>query len=109
MKIGLITHYMPPHMGGIERVADMLFAAYAHRGFEVRWVASRDPAESPVREGGRVRVPCWNGLEHWLLVPVARCGLSAWREVRSLARWAYLLHVHDCLYPGSSLGLAFGR
>jgi glycosyltransferase involved in cell wall biosynthesis len=109
MKIGLITHYMPPHSGGIERVAEMLFTAYAHRGLEVRWVASRVPEGAATQEGDRIRVPCWNGLEQRLGVPVPVWGVPAWREVMKLAVWADVLHVHDCLYPGSALGVLFGK
>ena len=109
MKIGLITHYMLPHHGGIERLTETLFTAYAAQGFEVRWVASLDPADAPRREGGRIRVPCWNGLERRLGIPVPLWGPPAWREVKRLARWADVLHVHDCLYVGSALGVAFGR
>jgi glycosyltransferase involved in cell wall biosynthesis len=108
MKIGLITHYMPPHNGGIERVAEMLFTAYTTRGFEVRWLASRDPGDTPPREGDRIRVPCWNGLECRLGVPVPLWGPWAWAEVRRLAHWADVLHVHDCLYPGSVLAAVLG-
>lgn len=108
MKIGLITHYMPPHSGGIERVAETLLSAYTDRGFDVRWVASRDPVGAPSREGARIRVPCWNGLEDRLGVPVPLWGPTAWSEVKRLAGWADVLHVHDCLYPGSVLAMAFG-
>jgi glycosyltransferase involved in cell wall biosynthesis len=109
LKIGLVTHYMPPHHGGIERVAETLFTAYMDRGFDVRWVASRDSNDAPSREGERIRVPCWNGLEGRLGVPVPLWGPSAWSEVRRLACWADVLHVHDCLYPGSVLAVTFGR
>ena len=101
MRIGLVTHYMPPHMGGIERVAEGLFTGYRQHGHETRWIASRAPAEAPATEDGRMRVPCWNGPERRLGVPVPIWGAQGWRAVRELARWADALHVHDCLYPGS--------
>jgi D-inositol-3-phosphate glycosyltransferase len=108
MRVGLITHYMPPHHGGIERVAEMLYSAYKRHGLEVRWLASRDPADALPREEDRIRVPCWNSLERRLGVPMPLWGPPAWTEVRRLACWADVLHVHDCLYPGSVLAVAFG-
>lgn len=96
-----MTHYMPPHLGGIERVAEGLFTGYRQRGHETRWVASREPAGAPAAEDGRLRVPCWNGPERRLGVPLPVWGARGWRAVRELARWADALHVHDCLYPGS--------
>jgi glycosyltransferase involved in cell wall biosynthesis len=36
-------------------------------------------------------------------------GIRASREVRRLALWADVLHVHDCLYPGSALGVLLGQ
>jgi glycosyltransferase involved in cell wall biosynthesis len=109
MKIGVITHYMPPHVGGIELMAESLGRAYAAAGHEVRWLASRAPAATSWREPGRIRVRCWNGLEARLGVPWPVWGPSAAREVARLCRWADLLHIHDCLYAGSLLAIAFAR
>ncbi len=109
MRIGLVTHYMPPHMGGIERAAESLCRGYQLSGHAVRWVASRAPSSAARREDFRIRVGCWNVLERWFGVPLPIWGLEAWRAVNALARWADVLHVHDCLYPGSVLGVALGR
>jgi D-inositol-3-phosphate glycosyltransferase len=109
LKIGIVTHYMPPHMGGIELVAETLFAAYAAAGCEVRWVASRAPANTQPREPGRIRVPCWNGLERRLGVPWPLWGPAGVREIAALVRWADVLHIHDCLYLGSALTVLFAR
>ena len=76
MKIGIVTHYMPPHIGGIELVADSLYRAYLAAGFEARWVAAREPKTAPAREDGRIRVRCWNGLESKLGVPWPVLGLE---------------------------------
>jgi glycosyltransferase involved in cell wall biosynthesis len=111
MRIGLVTSYMQPHHGGIEQVAEQLFLAYSSREFEVRWVASRIPRTAAAREGGRIRVPCWNGFESLLGIPVPLWGYSGLRELAKLSRWANVLHVHDCLYPSSALAtfLAHGQ
>jgi glycosyltransferase involved in cell wall biosynthesis len=109
MKTGLVTHYMPPHHGGIERVAETLFSGYARAGMDVRWVASRVPITTPARQGKRVRVSCWNALERVLGVPVPIWGRQGWRELSALVDWADALHVHDCLYPGSVLTVTLAR
>ena len=109
MRIGIVTHYMPPHIGGIEIVADSLFRAYRAAGFEVRWVAAREPATMEAREDGRIRVPCWNGLENQLGVPWPILGIEGRLEVNRLVRWADLLHVHDCLYEASAAAVLLAR
>ena len=109
MKTGLVTHYMPPHHGGIERVTETLFSGYARAGIEVRWVASRVPVTAPAREGQRVRVSCCNAPERFIGVPVPLWGRQGWRELSALVDWADALHVHDCLYPGSALAVMLAR
>ena len=107
-KIGIITHYMPPHIGGIEIVADHLFRAYKTGGCEVQWLASRVPSSSATREDGRIRVACLNWLEKFG-IPRPIWGLSALSGVLGMVKWADVLHVHDCLYPGSIWGVSLGR
>ncbi|MBI3458000.1 MAG: glycosyltransferase family 4 protein [Candidatus Rokubacteria bacterium] len=109
LRIGMVTHYMPPHIGGIELLADSLGRAYAAAGHEVRWVASRVPADAAPGELGRIRVSCWNGLERRLGVPWPVWGPAGARELARLCRWADVLHVHDCLYLGSLLTVALAR
>src|SRR5262249_26095742 len=92
VRVGLVTHYMPPHPGGIERVAETLFAGYARAGLEVRWVSSRSPVTEPHLEDRRVRVACCNVLESILGVPVPLWGRQAWREMAALTKWADALH-----------------
>jgi len=55
MRIGLVTHYMPPQIGRIELVAESLYNAYRAAGFQVRWVAARDPDSAPASEDGRIK------------------------------------------------------
>jgi len=109
MKLGVVTHYMPPHRGGIEHVAEVLFSGYADVGIDVRWIASRVPAAAPAREARRIRVRCWNGLERALGMPVPIWSPEGWRELGRLVQWADALHVHDCLYPSSAVAVALAR
>jgi glycosyltransferase involved in cell wall biosynthesis len=109
MKVGIVTHYMPPHVGGIEQFAEALSLAYERHGLSVRWVASRAPRATKPREGNRIRVPCCNIAEDRLGVPIPIWGLSGLREVSDLARWADVIHVHDSLYISSLMAVASGR
>ncbi len=109
VKIGMVTHYMPPHLGGIELVAESLFHEYQKAGCEVRWVASRVPPQVPARENGRFRVGCWNFLESRLGVPWPMWGPMALSPLLQMIKWADILHIHDCLYLGSALTLILAR
>ena len=109
MKILVVTHYMPPHQGGIEHVADALVSGFLDAGLEVRWIASRVPDIAPAEDGVRVRVPSWNGPERMLGVPVPIWGPAGLRRLAHLVRWADAVHVHDCLYPGTAMAVALAQ
>jgi glycosyltransferase involved in cell wall biosynthesis len=109
MKLAFVTSYMFPHLGGIERIAENLFNGYVASGIDVRWLSSRIPAHLPPREGLLIRVPCFNLIERVCGVPVPIWGLSGWREVNRLARWADALHVLECLYVTSAMAVAAAR
>lgn len=105
MKIGIVSSYMPPHLGGIEQIAETLFSGYRRRGCEVRWVSSRVPRDAPARADGRVRVPCMNLAEDLFGIPVPVWGPSGWADVSALAGWADALHVIECLYVSSAMAV----
>jgi D-inositol-3-phosphate glycosyltransferase len=105
MRIVVVTHYMPPHLGGIELVAESLVEGLRARGHDVRWLASAVPAPAG-REGHRIRVGAWNELEARFRVPWPVWGPGAFRELDALVAWADVVHVHDCLYAGSAAAIA---
>lgn len=113
MKLLLVTHYMPPHHGGIERIGEDHAWVAARAGIDVTWVASRVPGDAELREampwGRAVRVGCYNGFEQRFAVPYPWWGRAAGRAVRALVREADLVHAHDLLYPGTSLAFAAAR
>lgn len=109
MKIGLVSSYMPPHLGGIEQIAESLFHGYRTRGCEVRWVSSRVPRTEPAQDNGRLRVPCLNVAEDLLGIPVPLWGPAGWAELKRLAAWADAFHIIECLYVSSAMGLAAAR
>jgi glycosyltransferase involved in cell wall biosynthesis len=108
-RVAIVTHYMPPHIGGIELVAESLFGAYKSLGFEVRWIASRAPRDAASVEGSRIRVACWNWLENNMGVPWPVWGPQGFRQLSRLVEWADVIHVHDCLYLGSALAVLLAR
>lgn len=109
MKVGLVSSYMPPHLGGLEQIAESLFRGYRRSGCEVRWVASRIPRSQPRSDGGRIRVPCLNLAEDLLGIPVPLWGFGGWTELTRLAAWADALHVIECLYVSSAMAVAAAR
>lgn len=109
MRIGHITSYMPPHMGGLENAAEILFQGYLRFGHDVRWVSSRIPREAPAREAGRVRVRTFNGSYEHLGLPLPIWGREGFRELMCLARWADVLQVHGGLYPTTAETLLVSR
>ncbi|HEY3381648.1 MAG TPA: glycosyltransferase family 4 protein [Vicinamibacterales bacterium] len=109
MRIALVTSYMPPHLGGIETIAQHLFDGYTARGHQVRWLTSRVPRGLPEREGTIVRTACLNFAEDWFGIPVPIWGPGAIRELRALVEWADGVHVLECLYVTSALAVAASR
>jgi D-inositol-3-phosphate glycosyltransferase len=104
-EVLVVTHYYPPHVGGIEQVASAEANGLAQRGSDVTVLTSgstRRCATSELGSGVRVvRVPALNILERFgvpfpLFAPLAliRRGFS---HVRSSA----IVHIHDTLYLSS--------
>ena len=109
LRIGVVSSFMPPHLGGLEVAAETIFNAYVAAGHEVSWIASRVPKSIAARDGQRVRVGCWNGLEEWFGIPWPIWGLKGIREITQLVQWADVLHIHDCLYFSSAMTVLFAR
>ncbi|MFJ4983738.1 glycosyltransferase family 4 protein [Streptomyces sp. NPDC088732] len=107
MRVLLVSHYYPPHVGGIENVVRMEAVHLAARGADVTVLTSGARSAVSQEDGVRVvRVAAWNGAE--------RAGVPfpvlAPRLLTAALRWARradVVHVHDCLYLTSwAAGLA---
>jgi glycosyltransferase involved in cell wall biosynthesis len=99
MRVLLVTHYYPAHLGGVERVAGELAARLAARhGVALEWHASDcDPAPAlPGVRCGPARA-C-NAIERRLGVPYPLWSPAALRRLVRAARAADAIHLHDCLY-----------
>ncbi|ATY12111.1 glycosyltransferase family 1 protein [Amycolatopsis sp. AA4] len=103
LRILLVSHYYPPHVGGIENVAAQQARTLAARGAEVTVLTSASPAAAPAPVDGVrvVRVPAWNGVEDRTGVPFPVFGPRLFRAVREWVRWADVVHLHDTLYQSS--------
>src|SRR5438477_4428956 len=92
---------MPPHRGGVERVAQQLSHWYSRAGHDVTWVAIDAGGGSPVEHDGPVelrRVAAFNGLERWRGMPFPRPSPSSLGPLRDAVQHADVVHLHDCLY-----------
>lgn len=107
MRILAVTHYQPPHYGGIETVAAALVERYRRGSHEVLWLSS-DLPPNPAAAGCQ-RVPAWNFLEERLGVPYPIWHARASETVQQWVQWCDAVHLHDCLYMGSVLALWHAR
>ncbi len=113
MRVLLVSHVAPPHIGGVESVVWMEAQAFRDAGHEVVWVTSDGTGDgTPPEEGERlriVRVKALHLLERWFGVAypffAPTLPFRLWREV---AR-ADLVHVHGLVFPGSPIAALFGR
>ncbi|WP_409180597.1 glycosyltransferase family 4 protein [Amycolatopsis sp. VS8301801F10] len=103
LRILLVSHYYPPHVGGIENVAAQQARTLAARGAEVTVLTSALPAArpAPADRFRVVRVPAFNWIEDRTGVPFPVFGPQLFRAVREWVGWADVVHVHDTLYPSS--------
>jgi D-inositol-3-phosphate glycosyltransferase len=112
-RVLVVSHYYPPHVGGIERVALGDAEGLAEVGIDVVVLTSscglnatgEELAENPVV----LRAPAWNGFETRMGVPFPVFSPSLALHAYRLVRWADLVHVHDSLYLSSWLTAALCR
>jgi glycosyltransferase involved in cell wall biosynthesis len=102
LRILLVCHYYPPHVGGIETVVQAEAERLAARGHEVTVLTSGTPGVQLEAGGVRVvRIASWDVLEQRAGAPFPlfspRLALAAARLVRR----AQVVHIHDCFYLSS--------
>jgi enoyl-CoA hydratase/carnithine racemase len=122
-RILLVSHYYPPHLGGIEAVVSREAALLTRRGAEVTvltsapggaagepgtaWPGTGADAEAAGAAPRVVRVPAWNGVERRTGVPFPVLAPSVLTAAVRWARASSWVHIHDCLYVTSwAAGLA---
>lgn len=96
---------MPPHAGGIERVAHAIHEGLRSRGHAMTWAASNDGFSAGV-EGDRARLPSTKFLEERAGIPIPLPFPTAIAMLDDLVRRADVVIVHDCIYPTSAAAAA---
>jgi D-inositol-3-phosphate glycosyltransferase len=117
MRILIVSSYFPPHVGGVEVVAEQQARVLAGAGHDVVVAtsqANRDELAVEQRDGYRVRrLPVTNVVERRLGIPYPVAGRGHWRVMRTLVHWSHVVHVHDVLYQppqiAAALASAAGR
>jgi D-inositol-3-phosphate glycosyltransferase len=103
----LVSHYFPPHMGGIENVVQEQAKHLTSLGCDVTVLTTAVGGalgSHREREGYAVaRVKTWNGIDEKTGVPFPVIAPSSIRTFVNLIRTADVVHVHDTLYMTSWL------
>lgn len=113
MRVLLVSHHAPPHIGGVENLVLMEAEAFRAAGHDVVWVTSRAPGagSEPVTDDRFVirRVRAWHVIERWfgIAYPLFAPSLP-FRLFREVGR-ADVVHVHGLVFPGSPLAALFAR
>jgi glycosyltransferase involved in cell wall biosynthesis len=101
-RILLVSHYFPPHLGGIENVVAQEARHLAEAGADVTVLTTGRPGDETTLSGVRImRQRAWDGIEHRTGVPFPVPGPAIVALARSLARWADVVHLHDGAYATS--------
>lgn len=106
MNILILTHYFPPHRGGIENVSFNQARLLAGLGHNVTIVSSRIPStESEYGDAFSViRLPAWNILERKLGIPYPIFYPSAVRALRTEVKRSDVVNGHGHVYMPVVLG-----
>lgn len=100
LRVLLVSHHYPPHVGGIENVVHQEAVRLAARGVEVTVLTSGGRTAVTVEDGGVrvVRIAAWNGAERRAGVPFPLLSPRLAPAALRWTRWADVVHVHDCQY-----------
>jgi len=113
MRCLIVSHYVLPHIGGVEHLVDMEARALAEAGHEVLLVASDGTGHGEIPQYPAsvrvVRVPAWHGLEQYWGVPYPLCSPRLWGVLREAVRWADVVHAHGFIFPGTPPALWWAR
>lgn len=104
MRVALVTHYFPPHVGGVEIVVERQAVALADLGHDVHVVTTAlpGPPGTVVDPRGFTvhRMRSANPFER-AGVPFPLPGPRAWRQAWRAIGPVDVVHVHDVLYVTS--------
>jgi D-inositol-3-phosphate glycosyltransferase len=117
VRVLLVSHYAPPHVGGLEAVVDALATGLVGLGHEVTVVSStaglRDGLGVPRSRPPRYRmiyVPAWNKFfEVRLAIPYPLFAPSLLTVLRREVTRADVVHVHGFLFQSTLVAQALAR
>ena len=110
LRIGVVTHNYPPHLGGLEAIAHQLTRGFA-RQHDVTVVTTGWDGQSGVttEDGATVhRLPAWHGAERRGVPYAMPLGPGARKAFEAL-RSCDVLHAHGSLYSTTLLALLARR
>lgn len=107
MRVLIVSHYLLPHVGGIEVLVSELTANLRNAGHEVEIVSSAIDAPDHEHDEDIHRIPAWNILERTLNVPFPLFAPSIVPIMRRAVRSADVVHAHGVLYLSSLIALLF--
>jgi glycosyltransferase involved in cell wall biosynthesis len=112
-RVLLVSHYFPPHMGGIENVVAGEARHLVKAGHDVTVLTTSPGGRAGTTLSGDgyvvVRMPTWNGIERATGVPFPL--VAPWSVLRAarLVRRVDVVHVHDLLYVTTWLAALLAR
>jgi glycosyltransferase involved in cell wall biosynthesis len=113
VRILIVSTYFPPHVGGVEVVAQNQARSLAAAGHGVTVATTRTDPASPRRQAVDgyevVRLPATNALERRTGIPYPLVGFGFLRSLRRLVRDCDVVHVHDVLYQPSQVAAVLAR
>lgn len=101
MKVLIVIHYFPPHVGGMEIVAQTQAKLLAAAGHDVTVLTSAAPSPAGISEAHGykvVRVNVWNYFERAMGVPFPFFSPILFWKMAQLVRTHDVVHVHDAFY-----------
>ena len=111
IRVALVTHYYPAHLGGVERIAGELAARLARKSIaQITWHASDCDPPPPAAPGMQLApAESWNAFERRFGVPYPLWSPAALGRLIRASRAADVVHLHDCLYLPNLVAFAAAR
>lgn len=96
LRILEVNKFYPPHIGGIETVAEQRVRYFGKKqGIEIQALVCQEKGRGEVFEDNGVRVTRCSSLGTYFSCPLS---LSFFRKFRQLAKWADVVEIH-CPFP----------
>jgi D-inositol-3-phosphate glycosyltransferase len=112
MKILIVSHYFPPHIGGIGVVAENQAKHLVKNGHEVHVITSNCSAKAGVSEkdGYKIhRIRVSNFFEDRMGAPFPIFSPSLFYRTYKLAKEVDVIHVHDSFYISSFVAALWAK